>query len=116
MTAFQTDLDQSLGELEAVTGELRASDPDELRRLEALLKRRGAAMTATLALLSAGPAPDLARHRLEAVHRAGEDLAERIRLVQAATRDRLREMHRVQFALRATSAEFQRGSTVTVVA
>ncbi len=109
-TAFQTELESTLLELELVTAQLRRSDPGELGELHALVGRRGAAITATLALLDAperstSEDSTAARQRLHAVHAAGEDLSERIKLVQAATRDSLREMHRVQFAIRAVGAE-----------
>ena len=109
-TAFQTELESKLLELELVTAHLRRSDPGDLGGLHALIGQRGTALTATLALLespeySTSKQAIAARERLHAVHAAGADLSERVKIVQAATRDSLREMHRVQFALRAVGAE-----------
>lgn len=100
------ELEASLTELEAVTAELRASDPGELENIAAVLGRRGTAIAATLARFD-HQATASQRARLTAVMEAGEQYSERLRLVGAATREQMRELHRLQLVSRALGSSPQ---------
>lgn len=99
---FRQGFEACLAELEAVTAELRGTDPEQFGQVALLLGRRQAAIAAV--------APELETAAPEALERArmawsgGADIEERIRLVQAAARDQLREIYRLQFHLRAMAA------------
>lgn len=96
-------MESSLVELEVLTAALRGADPDDLDSIEPLLVRRGLAIGAVLAQLDRATPAEQAR--LSAVLAAGEEFGERLRLVGAATRDRMRELHRLQLVSRAIGSQ-----------
>jgi hypothetical protein len=102
MSEFREDFQSCLAELEAVTAQLRSTDPEDFGRVQSLLGRRQAAIAVV--------APALAQASPQSVERArmawsgGAEVEERIKLVQAAAREQLREIYRLQFHLRAVSA------------
>lgn len=112
-------METRLVELEMLTAALRASDPEDFEGIEALLERRGLAIGAVIAAGIDGATPS-ERARLADVLAAGEQFAERLRLVSAGARDRMRELHRLQLVSRALgsqqAAEPAPSSTLAVLA
>ena len=110
---FRQDFQACLAELEAVTAQLRSTDPEEFGQLTALLGRRKAAIDVVAPALAIAAPEDVERARV--AWSGGAGIEERIKLVQAAARDQLRDIYRLQFHLRAMSApgaELETGSQV----
>lgn len=106
---FAGNLEEALGELEALTSELQKSDPDELAVMGGLLARRhqaAAAVTRQLNQQQVNNWPEAHMARLAAAWQGGQQVEERLKLVAAGTRHQLQELYRAAWHARAISTEF----------
>jgi hypothetical protein len=112
-SSFAGNLEDALEGLEAVTGALRQSDPDDLTAMGVLLARRHQAVVAVTSQL--GPEQRWPEAQTARLQQAWQQLEERLKLVAAGTRHQLQELYRAAFHTRALSADIgQLGQNVQI--
>lgn len=107
-SGFAGNLEEALRELEALTGALHKTDPDDLATVEGLLARRQQAVLAVTAQRgNQAPWPEAQAARLTMAWQGGEQFEERLKLVAAGTRHQLQELYRGACLARAISADLE---------
>ena len=105
-SCFAGKLEEALGELEALTGGLQKTDPDDLATVGGLLARRQqAVLELTAPRENQAPWPEAQAARLTVVWQGGQQVQERLKLVAAGTRHQLQELYRAACHARAISAD-----------
>ena len=105
-SCFAGKLEEALGELEALTGALQKTDPDDLAAVTGLLARRHQAVLEITAP-PGNPAswPEAQAARLTIAWQGGQQVQERLKLVAAGTRHQLQELYRAACHARAIAAD-----------
>ena len=98
-------LDASVAELETITADWLAADPQRLEQARQWLERRGGAVEAIVAGLAEGRGDPALVERARRAWERGRQIQEHLELVRAGARHELGALYRDGFVLRALTAQ-----------